>query len=90
MPRTTKQFTISMPPEMAESVIDQAKRENRTVSELMREAYRAYREKQIRAIFEEIQQEVQANNPMGYTADDVPRLIKEVRQEMANEALPAR
>lgn len=85
MQRTTRQFTISMPPEMAEAVLDTAKRENRTVSELMREAYRAYRKERVRAILEESQAETQKYNPMGYTEDDVVRLVKEVRSEMVAE-----
>ncbi len=74
-----------MPPEMAEAVLDTAKRENRTVSELMREAYRAYRKERVRAILEESQAETQKYNPMGYTEDDVVRLVKEVRSEMVAE-----
>src|SRR5580693_5398347 len=47
MPRTTKQFTISLPPDMAEQVVAAAKAESRTISELCREAVRTYRAQRI-------------------------------------------
>src|SRR5580692_10796498 len=47
MQRTTKQFTISLPPDMAEQVVAAAKAESRTISELFREAFRTYRAQRI-------------------------------------------
>ena len=47
MQRTTKQFTISLPPDMAEQVVAAAKAESRTISELFREAFRTYRAQSI-------------------------------------------
>ncbi len=44
MPRTTKTITFSLPPEMAEQVQRMVKEEDRTVSELLREAIRLYME----------------------------------------------
>ena len=44
MPRTTKTITFSLPPEMAEQVQRMVKEEDRTVSELIREAIRLYME----------------------------------------------
>ncbi len=81
MKRTTKQFTISLPPDMGDLVIATAKAESRTVSELFREAFRAYRAQRVRKILEESVREGQANNHNGYTVDDIPRLIREVRTE---------
>jgi len=81
MERTTKQFTISMPPEMAKAVLATAKAENRTVSELLREAFRTYRAARIRALLDASQTEGRARNHMGYTPDDVERLIHEARLE---------
>ena len=43
MQRTTRQFTISLPPDLAEQVAATAKAESRTISELFRETYREYR-----------------------------------------------
>ena len=44
MPRTTKVITFSLAPEMAEQVQEVAKEEGRTVSDLLREAFRLYLE----------------------------------------------
>ena len=43
-PRTTRTITFSLPPEMAEQVRRAVKEEDRTVSELLREAIRLYME----------------------------------------------
>jgi len=51
MRRTSKTFTISLPPEMAKEVEEVAKEERRNLSELFREAFRVYREeKELREI----------------------------------------
>jgi hypothetical protein len=42
--RTTKVYSITMPPEMARQAERMAKKENRTMSELMREALRRYQQ----------------------------------------------
>jgi predicted DNA-binding protein len=80
-PRTTKQFTISLPPDMAEQVIATAKRESRTISELFREAFRLYRAERIHALIEASNARGRARSHNGYTPDDVERLIDEVRAE---------
>jgi predicted transcriptional regulator len=77
--RTTKQFTISFPPELAKQVEQTAKAENRTLSELFREAFRGYEARRIEKILKRSQKRFAANNPMGYTEADVPRLVKEYR-----------
>ncbi len=46
MTRTTTTFTISLPPEMAEKVQEFMEKEDRTRSELFREALRRYFEEQ--------------------------------------------
>ena len=79
--RTTKQFTISLPPDMAEQVIAAAKTESRTISELFREAFRAYRGQRIRALIEESQAEGMLRSHLGHKPEDVDRLIDEVRSE---------
>ena len=83
--RTTKQFTISLPPDMAEMVIRTAAAESRTISELFREAFRVYEAQRIHAILKRSQEEGQRKGHMGYTPDDVERLIHEVRAEMRAE-----
>jgi predicted DNA-binding protein len=40
--RTTKVYSITMPPELGRQAEQLAKRESRTMSELMREAFRVY------------------------------------------------
>jgi len=81
MQRTTRQFTISLPPELAEQVSALARTESRTISELFREAFRTYRALRVRALLNESQEIGLRTNPMGYTADDVERLIHETRLE---------
>ena len=44
MPRTTKIITFSLPPEMDEQLRQVVEEEGRTVSELLREAFRLYLE----------------------------------------------
>ncbi|MGO9318213.1 MAG: ribbon-helix-helix protein, CopG family [Terracidiphilus sp.] len=83
--RRSRAFTISMPPEMAASAQALAKQENRTMSELMREAFRAYNEHQVARFIDEMGEYAKTRNPMGYTEEDIPQLIKEVRAEMKAE-----
>jgi hypothetical protein len=85
-PRRSRVFSISLPPEMAASAEYLARRENRTMSELFREAFRAYHAQKIGAIFDEIGKYAATRNPHGYTEDDVDRLVHEVREEMRAEA----
>jgi len=80
-PRTTRTFTISFPPELAEQVELTAKAENRTTSELFREAFRSYQSQRARRVLRESQDEFRRNNPLGYTVADVQRLVKEHRVE---------
>ena len=83
--RRSRVFTISMPPEMAASAEYLARKENRTMSELLREAFRAYHAQQVGTIFDEIGKFAATRNPNGYTEDDVERLVHEVRAEMRAE-----
>ena len=86
MQRTTRQFTISLPPELAEQVSAVAQAESRTISELFREAFRTYRAARVRTLLNESQEIGHWNNHMGYTPDDVERLIHETRREQENES----
>jgi len=49
------------------------------MSELFREAFRAYSAEQARRTPAELGEYAAGRNPKGYTEADVPRLIKEVR-----------
>jgi CopG family transcriptional regulator/antitoxin EndoAI len=81
--RTSRVYTISLPPELAQKAEALAKRDSRTMSELFREAFRAYYAQQARKTLEEIGEYAASHNPGGYTEADVPRLIKEVRSKKA-------
>jgi metal-responsive CopG/Arc/MetJ family transcriptional regulator len=80
--RKSKVYTISLPPEMAKQAEAIAKDESRTMSELFREAFRAYRAERTRQWLEEVRAYASTRNPQGYTEEDVPRLVKEVRAEL--------
>ncbi len=82
---TTKEYTISLPADLALSAELLAKQESRTVNELFQEAVRAYSRQHSEAILDEITAYAATRNPMGYTEEDVPHLIKEVRAEMDAE-----
>lgn len=45
--RNTKVYSITMPPDMARQAEALAKKEHRTMSELMREAFRRYQQPQV-------------------------------------------
>jgi CopG family transcriptional regulator / antitoxin EndoAI len=76
--RTSRVFTISLPPELARKAEALARRDSRSMSELFREAFRTYYAQQARHALEEIGEYAATRNP-GYTEADVPRLVKEVR-----------
>jgi hypothetical protein len=49
--RTTKTFSVSRPPEQLKEMVRTARKENRTMSELVRELYRRYRADESRREF---------------------------------------
>ncbi len=77
--RTSKTYTISLPPELAAKAEYLARRDSRTMSELFREAFRNYYARQTHELFDEAAAYAATRNPQGYTEADVPRLINEVR-----------
>ena len=77
--RTSRVYTISLPPELALKAEALAQRDSRSMSELFREAFRSYYAQQARHTLEEIG-EYAASRNSGYAEADVPRLIKEVRR----------
>ena len=83
-PRTSRTYTISLPPDLAQKAEALAKRDSRTMSELFREAFRAYQAEDARKALLEIGAYAETRNPEGYTEADVPRLIQEVRSEKAS------
>ena len=86
--RTTKVLSVTLPDEMLKQAKRRAKLENRTMSELVREALRRYEWTQFLS-------ETQAYGrkraeELGITEADVNRLIKEYRQEQRGARAPRR
>jgi len=80
-PRRSKVYSISLPPELASRAEAIAKAESRTISEVFREALRAYDVLRVPAWLERARLYGATRNPRGYTEDDLPGLIREVRAE---------
>jgi hypothetical protein len=74
-----------MPPEMAASAEYLAKLENRSMSELLREAYRAYHAQQLGTVFDGIGNYAASRKPAAFTEDDIEQLVHETRTEMRAE-----
>jgi CopG family transcriptional regulator/antitoxin EndoAI len=84
--RNSKTYTISMPPDLAAKAESLAKRDSRSMSELFREAFRSYYTRDARQALEEMQRYAATRNPQGYTEAEIPRLIREVRDENPSPA----
>lgn len=83
--RKSRVMTISMPEEMASKVERLAGKENRTVSELMREAFRCYLSQRFDRAMEAIGKYGETDNTQGYTDEDIVRMVKDVRAERRAE-----
>ncbi len=79
-----KTITISLSATVAAKAEALADIEGRTLSDLLLRAFRAYQAAAFDQWWKELDQDPR-RNPHGYTEDDIPRLIKEVRAEMAAE-----
>lgn len=77
--RTTKVLSVTLPNEMLKQAKRRAKLENRTMSELVREALRQYEWTQF--LSETQTYGRKRAEELGITEADVNRLIKESRQE---------
>jgi predicted transcriptional regulator len=82
--RTTKVVSITLPPPLFEQAQALAKEENRTMSELMREALRRYQHERL---FERLRaQMAPAADKLGIkNEEDIVALVRQVRHEMAEE-----
>jgi CopG family transcriptional regulator/antitoxin EndoAI len=82
--RTTRVVSITLPPPLFEQAQALAKEENRTMSELMREALRRYQREQF---FKKMRVQMQpAADRLGIrTEEDVVRVIHELREEQRRE-----
>jgi Arc/MetJ-type ribon-helix-helix transcriptional regulator len=76
-------ISISMPDAQARAAEQLAKSENRTMSELVREALRTYEKQRRREIISEARQRAAA---LGIKEEEVPRIVKEVRRGMRSKA----
>jgi metal-responsive CopG/Arc/MetJ family transcriptional regulator len=81
--RTTKVLSVTLPEPMLREAQEMARRENRTMSELVREALRSYRSKRrwdaIGVLGQASAEQMGLKNE-----EDVVRLIHEFRQEQAD------
>ncbi len=84
--RTTKTLSITLPPEMLAAAVEMARREHRTMSELVREALREYERKNWWA---EMNAYGQAKaEERGLTENDVEQQVAEVRRERRARQAP--
>jgi len=85
--RTSKTLSITLPPEMLATAIEMARREHRTMSELVREALREYER---RSWWAETNAYGQAKaQERGLTQNDVEHLVADVRRERRARKVPA-
>jgi Arc/MetJ-type ribon-helix-helix transcriptional regulator len=99
--RTTKVYSITMPPDLAKQAEALAKKENRTMSELMREALRRYQQppmpfdlrEYIRQLaptppaFAAIRAEAQRKGTDKLTMAQIDREVAAVRGELAKKKI---
>ena len=78
--RTTKVYSITMPPEMGRRAEQLAKRENRTMSELMRETFRRYE-------IEEAERRLLSDPMRSKHLADLRLLLGELQQEAKKKGL---
>ena len=79
--RTTQTLSITLPPEMLARVVEMAKREHRTMSELVREALRQYERQNFWADMNAYGQAKAAER--GVTEASVEPTVRAVRRERA-------
>ena len=87
--RTTEPISITFPPEMLKRAKRLAAKENRTMSELFREAFREYERKRR---WDDVNAYGRAKAAeLGITDEDIPRIVQEWREEQrAKSSRPAR
>jgi predicted transcriptional regulator len=84
--RTSKTLSITLPPEMLATAVEMARREHRTMSELVREALREYERKNWWA---ETNAYGQAKaHERGLSESNVEKLVAEVRRERQTRKTP--
>ena len=88
--RTSKTVSISLPPTQLREAERMAKKQNHTMSELFREAFRTYQEQEVtkqyqlqklKSLFEQTQSEAERNGTASITDEEINAEIKAYRQE---------
>jgi metal-responsive CopG/Arc/MetJ family transcriptional regulator len=79
--RKSRVFTISFPEEMAKQVVAIAEEESRSISEVFREAFRAYRMERNELKLIAARADAATRVAHRYTEDDVEALVDEIRSE---------
>jgi len=86
-PRASRVFTISFPEDLAKQVVTVANEESRNISELFREAFRAYRMERNERKLILARAEAAERKPNNYTEDDVEGFVDEIRGEMYQQRM---
>ena len=92
--RTTKVYSITMPPDLARKAERLAKKESRTMSELMREALRRYDQAQVSIppamseVLALLRAEARVKGLSRMSKRDIDKVIAETRSEMRTEKRP--
>jgi hypothetical protein len=85
--RRSRVFTISFPEKLAEQVIAHAEEENRTISELFREAYRSYHMERNERKLIAARAEAAQRSPNNYTEDDIEGFVDEIRGDLYRQRM---
>ena len=92
--RTTKVYSITMPPDLARKAERLAKKESRTMSELMREALRRYDRVQVSAppamaeVLELLRAEARVKGLGRMSKREIDKAVSETRGETRTERRP--
>jgi metal-responsive CopG/Arc/MetJ family transcriptional regulator len=86
-PRASRVFTISFPEDLAKQVVAVANEESRNISELFREAFRAYRMERNERKLILARAEAAERKPNNYTEEDVEGFVDEIRSEMYQQRM---
>ena len=81
-PQSSKVIAISLPMEMAQQAETIAQEEQRSVSELFREAFRGYRAARLKRLLKEANAMARTQAPDVQSEQDVERLVKVTRAEL--------
>ena len=79
--RTSRVFTVSFPEELARQVDKIAREESRNISELFREAFRAYKLQRIRRRLDEDNAYASTRTSRRYTDEEIQGFVDEIRAE---------